>query len=417
MTDAPLVSVVIPVLNNWALTRECLVSLRAQAGGLPFEVLLVDNGSTDATAAEAGPLGEALFGQGFTHLRQEANLGFAGATNLGARRARGRHLYLLNNDTVAVTDPFAGPLALLRDEPGIGAAGPLLLYPGGERVQHLGIAVAHGIKCVHLYHLFPAAHPVVRRRRRLQAATMAAFCVERALYERLGGLHEGYANGMEDVDFCARMGREGLCCAVATGSVVLHLAGQSEGRFARDLENSRLLASRCTDLLVPDMATLALADGYLLRLTPWLDPYLVPLPEREAELDAAWDARPDPAALPALLDAEPCWRRGWGLLAAHLRSQGDAAGEVGARVRQSAFLPTPETFAAVRDAAARANDASRLALLDAQEARLRAVLARPAGLRAQARAAFERAQARGDGPLAEPLAHWLIEHSSQGVTA
>lgn len=410
MAPTPLVSVVIPVLNNWELTRECLSSLRAHGGGTDHEVLLVDNGSTDATVLEAEPFGRSLFGERFRLLRREENLGFARAINLGASRARGRYLYLLNNDTVVAGDPFAAPLALLKETPGLGAAGPLLLYPGGQRLQHLGIAVPHGIKSVHLYHLFPASHPVVTRPRRLRAITMAAFCVEHALFDQLGGLHEGYVNGMEDVDFCARMGREGLFCAVAPGAVVHHLAGQSAGRFARDLENSRLLASRCQDLIRPDMAALALADGYLLRLTPWLDPYLVPLPEREAELDAAFAARPDPASLPGLLEDEPCWKRGWDLLAGHFQVSGDAAGEARVRARQSAFVPTREVWAALADAARRAGDEGRLALLADQDARLRAVMARPAALRAQARAALARAEQDGDGQLAAILGGWLDEN-------
>ncbi len=417
MADAPLVSVVIPVCNNWELTRACLSSLRAKAGAVPLEVLLVDNGSGDATASEAGPLGRALFGGGFRLLRREENLGFARATNLGAREASGRYLYLLNNDTAAATDPFSAPIALLQSDPGLGAAGPLLLYPGGERIQHLGIAVAHGVKCAHLYHLFPATHPVITRPRRLQAITMAAFCVERALYERLGGLCEEYVNGMEDVDFCARMGRSGLACAVTPGAVVFHLAGQSAGRFARDAANSRLLAARCADLLRPDMDALARADGYLLRLTPWLDPYLVPEPGREQELNAAWEARPDVEVLPGLLDLEPCWRRGWEAWAGHLAAAGDFAGETRVRARQSAFLPTPETFAALAVAASRAGDRERLAKLAEQEERLRAALSRPAALRAQAKASLSRAESLGNEALAGLLRDWLNEHAAAGAHA
>lgn len=407
---SPLVSVVIPALNNWALTRGCLVSLRERGGKTPFEVLLVDNHSTDATAAEAAPLGKALFGDNFRLLRQEANLGFSRAVNLGASQAKGRYLYLLNNDTVIVSDPFAAPLRLLQTDASLGAAGPLLLYPGAKRVQHLGIAAAHGVKCVHLYHLFPASHPVAAKTRRFQAITMAAFCLPRDLFLRLDGLFEGYQNGLEDVDFCARMGGLGLSCAVAPEAAAHHVAGQSQGRFERDAENSRLLAVRCGNLLAPDLHAHALADGYRMRLTPWLDPYLVPIPERERELEAAWDARPDPAALPDLLDAEPCWRRGWELLTEHFQTMGDAAGEAAARARQSAFLPTRETFAALGKAAARAGDAARLAQLKEQESRLRAAMARPAALRARAKAALARAETAGDALLAQILSGWLTEH-------
>ena len=410
MTSAPVVSVVIPVFNNWEMTRDCLESLARHAGIVPFEVILADNGSTDATATDAASLGRSLFGGSFHLLRQERNLGFAGAINAGAAHASGDFLYLLNNDTLLPDEPFSPLLDALGEDPSLGAAGPLLLYPGGERVQHLGIAVSHGVKSVHLYHLFPAVHRVVARKRRLQAITMAAFCVPRALFDKLGGLHEGFVNGMEDIDFCVRMGREGLGCSVVPQTTVLHLTSQTAGRFDHDGPNSRLLASRCGQSLAPDLNLLAGEDGFELHFTPWLDPYLVPGPDLAKELDAALadDFSVDRAA--ELVEREPCWERGWNQLAGHCRETGDVSGELAALVRKSAFIPTPETFAAMRDAASRAGDHARLAALDGQDERIRAVVSRPASLRSQARGSIRRAEDTNNPGLAAILSDWLDEN-------
>ncbi len=345
-------------------------------------------------------------------LRQEHNLGFAKAINAGAAQASGDYLYLLNNDTIVVSDPFAPLLETLWTDASIGAVGPLLLYPGGDRVQHLGIAISHGIKSVHLYHLFPASHPVVARKRRLQAITMAAFCVERGLFLRLGGLFEGYVNGMEDIDFCLRMGREGLGCAVVPETVVHHLTSQSAGRFDHDGPNSRLLASRCGELLTPDLNMLAGEDGYCLRFTSWLDPYLGLGRERAAEIESVWLAEPDRDRLAGLLLQEPCWERGWDRLIRHCRENGDTAGVLSLLVQKSAFFPTPETFAAMKQAAVLAGDASRLAALADQDDRIGAVMARPLSLRAQARGAMSRAGAVGNDGLAAILTDWLAENFS-----
>ena len=61
MPDAPRVSVIIPAWNLWELTAACLRSLAAHSQGENLEVVVVDNGSTDATATELEPLGRALF--------------------------------------------------------------------------------------------------------------------------------------------------------------------------------------------------------------------------------------------------------------------------------------------------------------------------------------------------------------------
>ena len=93
------VSVIIPVFNNWELTRQCLSSL-AENSPADLEVIVVDNGSTDETATGLEPLGQTLFEKHFRRIRFEENRNFAPACNAGAQAAHSEFLFFLNNDTI-----------------------------------------------------------------------------------------------------------------------------------------------------------------------------------------------------------------------------------------------------------------------------------------------------------------------------
>ncbi|WP_338666564.1 glycosyltransferase [Pseudodesulfovibrio methanolicus] len=146
-------NVIIPVLNKFFLTRDCLRSLRRHAPEQDMEVLVEDNGSADATAAGLDPLGAELFGDRFRAIHLAENRNFAPACNLGAREAGGRHRFFLNNDTVLPPGWYPPLLEALRG--GCGAAGPLLMYPARgplplDRVRHLRVACQPKLHFCHL---------------------------------------------------------------------------------------------------------------------------------------------------------------------------------------------------------------------------------------------------------------------------
>jgi GT2 family glycosyltransferase len=92
-------------------------------------------------------------------VRNERNRNFGPACNQGAAAGQAEFVLFLNNDTLLTpgwTDPL---LAAFREDPTLGAAGPLLVYPNSRRVQHPGIAFAPPLACEHLYEQFPASHP------------------------------------------------------------------------------------------------------------------------------------------------------------------------------------------------------------------------------------------------------------------
>lgn len=346
--DAPELSVIIPVFNKWELTRDCLESLRQHTEGCDFEVLVADNGSSDATAQECPNLGAALFPGRFRHLRFETNLNFGPACNAGAKAASGALLLFLNNDTLLWPGWLPPLLAALRSDGGVGAVGPLLVYPErlglGPRVQHLGIVVEPQLYPRHLHEYFPVDHPLVRKRRSVQALTAAALLLRRSLFFECGGFCEDYRNGGEDVELGVQIARRGYSQFCVPESRVTHLVGQTPGRTDNERHNAQVLKARCRADLVPDLAYHAQKDGYELRLTECLRPYLA-LPARRAEvLNRRAQAGLDPQLCRELLAREPLWLEGYGLLARHCEAAGDLTGACAQRFLESRFAPTEAAF-------------------------------------------------------------------------
>lgn len=268
MDTAPLFSVIIPVFNKWELTSDCLRSLKEHTRH-PFELIVADNASGDATVSELEPLGRELFGENFQRLRFESNRNFGPACNAAARAARAPLLFFLNNDTL-LTSGWAEPLLGALDEnPCLGGVGPLLLY-GNDTVQHLGVTFApRGVS--HLYSRFPSTHPAVKRRRRFQAITAAALMMPRDLFLEFDGFHEGFRNGFEDVDLCLRIHQTGRHFTCIPESLVYHLESQTVGRKDSEDDNARLLGERWGGKYRVDLHQFCSSDGFVPFVTDFLE--------------------------------------------------------------------------------------------------------------------------------------------------
>jgi GT2 family glycosyltransferase len=305
-----LLSIIVPVFNHWNLTRQCLESLQKTTPGDDFEVIVVDNGSTDESPREVPQLGHSLFGNSFKHLRSETNLNFGPGCNLGARNSTGKLIFFLNNDTI-LTPNWLPPLVKEQEQnPRLGAVGPLLLYPEIDRVQHLGVTFTPTMKFTHLYHYFPKDHPVVKKRRDLQAITGAALLTPSSVFQRIGGFHEKYRNGFEDLDYCARLKELGLKTSCVPESIVYHLTSQTLGRFDAENANACLFSSRCQEVFISDLHAVSADDEYVVKLTGWLQPYVVlenqiassrGLNNKSSDLEELWN----------MVLSEPAWECGY----------------------------------------------------------------------------------------------------------
>jgi GT2 family glycosyltransferase len=247
-------SVIVPVHNRAPLTKRCLDAVLADLPGT-CEVVVVDDGSTDATAALLDGYGCAI-----QRRAREDNGGFARACNEGAAAARGRSLVFLNNDT----EPRTGWLRALRryaeEHSAAAVVGAKLLYPTGA-VQHAGVVIGQDGYPHNLYAGLPADNPAVSHPRRLQAVTAACMLVNRAAFERADGFDTGFLNSLEDVDLCLRIGETGGEVHYCPEAVVVHLESASRGRQDRFERSVALYRERWRDRVRRDDLEVYAADG------------------------------------------------------------------------------------------------------------------------------------------------------------
>lgn len=322
MSERPELSIIIPVFNKWQLTLDCLVSLKEYTPGDHYEVIVVDNASKDATITQLEPLGKALFGKRFSAIRNRENMNFGPACNQGAKAAKAPLLFFLNNDTLMTKDWLPPLLAGLRENQDIGAAGPLLLYMN-DTVQHLGVTFFL-TSVHHLYQNYPRNHPVVHKKRDLQAITGAALLIYKDLFNDCGAFYEEYKNGFEDVDLCMQIISRGKKIRCISESVIYHLESQTPGRSVHEKNNARILSERWGDKLRYDAHIHALRD----KLKPAIDDALNAcflMDDKESE-ELLREAQHQPFRwIHDKLAENPGWIQGAAMLKDMAESYGDMA--------------------------------------------------------------------------------------------
>lgn len=241
------VSIIIPVFNRVEYTAACLESLAAHAPkSLSFELVVVDNASSDETPALLSRLAGDVVIE-----RNEENLGFAKACNQGARRASGRILVFLNNDT-EVHPGWLEPLVEELDaHPNTAAVGSRLLYPDG-RIQHAGVAIGRDQIPFHVHSQMDADDPRVTERRAFEIVTAACVAIRRADFLAIGLFDEGFINGHEDIDLCLRFRAAGRDVIYRPDSVVTHHESVSEGRLDKRPHNVARTFAKWRERLVQD---------------------------------------------------------------------------------------------------------------------------------------------------------------------
>ncbi|HXA42100.1 MAG TPA: glycosyltransferase family 2 protein [Candidatus Solibacter sp.] len=222
----PRVSIVVVTHDNLVFTRLCLESLLASTGAPTFEVVVVDNGSTDGTVDYLGRLASA--DARVEVISSKANLGFAAGTNLGFKAARGERLVALNNDTIVAAGWLAGLVRHLEDRT-VGMVGPVTNQAPDESRVMVDYTTYGGFLEA------AAARASVDRARDVAGLTLFCVALRRDVLDRVGLLDERFQVGMfEDDDYCLRLEAAGLRLRVAEDVLVHHFGEASLGKLAAD---------------------------------------------------------------------------------------------------------------------------------------------------------------------------------------
>jgi GT2 family glycosyltransferase len=216
-------SIVVLAYNGCdALTRPCIESLLEHTQPGSYELILVDNASSDTTADYFKQLASQY---SFVRLCLNAkNKGYAGGNNDGIRSAAGRYIVLLNNDTLVGPGWLEPMLHRLETTHEVGLLGPVTNSAGNEQCVDLAGLNEQNFVEVASQHTFAQGGCW------FETEKLGFFCVvgRREVFEQVGLLDEGFGLGMfEDDDYCVRVRKAGYKLAVVEDAFVFHKGSMS----------------------------------------------------------------------------------------------------------------------------------------------------------------------------------------------
>jgi GT2 family glycosyltransferase len=218
-TTSPKISIVIPTKDAPDLLSRCLKSLFENTSYSNFEVILIDNDTSDRDAIEL----MRVYPVRRVYLPNPFN--FSRANNLGAETATGEYLVFLNNDTEVVGRQWINQLLYYAEQPDVGAAGALLLHDNGA-VQHAGVVLGMRGTADHAMRGFRAKSDgyagSLSCAREVSAVTAACMMMRKSLFEGVGRFNEHFFTIYQDVDLCLRLRQRGLRIIWTPEALLLH---------------------------------------------------------------------------------------------------------------------------------------------------------------------------------------------------
>jgi GT2 family glycosyltransferase len=226
-------SIIIPTFNTANLTLECLQDLHASSARSAYEIIVVDNASTDGTVQDIT--------RQFPHVQiiaNKQNLGFSKACNAGARVAKGRYLCFLNSDTRNVIAGIEMLREWLDKHPQTGIVGPELRSPDNQLIQMSWVwnPILTGELFQQYLAPYSLRHSAFRRKcvawlqrksRHVSIICGACLMIRRATFDRLAGFDEDFELYFEDSDLCYRCHQAGWEIDFVAQAKIVHHLGQS----------------------------------------------------------------------------------------------------------------------------------------------------------------------------------------------
>ena len=278
--NAPVLSIIIISYNTRDFLRDCLASLYRHIQGITYEIIVVDNASSDDSPEMVAKKFPSV-----KLIRSGRNRGFGAANNLGVQSSRGRYLMLFNSDAVLLEDTATALIRFLESHPAAGVAGPAVVSPDGSPQPRIFGALP-GLRTIlneslQLNRIFPGSglsaglHHVGPAARVTEAGWISGVCMmlPRDAYLEVGGFDPGYFLYAEDMDLCRRLKAKGRLVFHLNRWPVRHYGGASSPDSADRLRNSLLQQENFLKLLRGSMppvkyhfAKALLGLGLILRL-------------------------------------------------------------------------------------------------------------------------------------------------------
>lgn len=274
MTSRPDISIIVVSYNTREMTLACLRSIGAQTRDTPYELIVVDNdssdGSADAIAAEFPEL---------KLIRLEQNIGFARANNLAAGHARGERLLLLNPDTVVIDRAIDRLVAFADSKPGAGIWGGRTLFGDGSLnpTSCWGRMTVWNLFCraTGLTALFSGSELFNSETygdwqrdsvREVDIVTGCLLLIAKRLWDELDGFRPHYFMYGEEADLCLRARARGASPVLTPEATIVHYGSASDsGNKAVSVAAARMTLIR--EHWTPSRRRLGVALSWVSALT------------------------------------------------------------------------------------------------------------------------------------------------------
>jgi GT2 family glycosyltransferase len=240
------ISIIIPTRDAPEVLGRCLKSIFEKTSYPNFEVILMDNETTDQSALalmKEYPVRQIPFPNPFN---------FSRANNLGSAAATGELLLFLNNDTEIIAEDWLQHLAYYAQQANVGAAGAVLAYED-RTVQHAGVALGMRGTADHTMRRFPIGADgyagSLACAREVSVVTGACLMVRQSIFEEIGGFNEHYFTAYQDVDICLRLRRRGLRIICTPRALLHHHEFISRTSYYYDIIDRMLLLDQWEDVI------------------------------------------------------------------------------------------------------------------------------------------------------------------------
>ena len=249
LTSHPLVSILIPNKDHVDDLSRCLESLYQFAGYSRFEVIVIENNSTDPATFAYYEEAKKKFSC-LQVVRYEGPFNFSAINNFGRKFAKGEQLLLLNNDVELLSPDFLVEMLMYSQRPDVGCVGAKLYYPD-DTIQHAGVFLGINSTAGHSHKGHPRESSGDMYRlavpQNMMAVTGACLMVKTELFDRVGGLdEEAFAVAYNDVDLGLKLWKMGYLNVFTPFAEAYHHESKSRGsdeegpnavRYAREKAN------------------------------------------------------------------------------------------------------------------------------------------------------------------------------------
>ncbi len=221
--ENPLVSIVIPVYNQFICTYRCLQSIKKHTDGFGYEIIIIDDHSTD----KSPNISEYV--KGIRYVKNDTNLGFLKSCNTAVTMAQGAYICMLNNDTEVSNDWLFNMVETIEKHDKAGLVGSKLLFPDG-RLQEAGGIIWNDASGWNFGKFDDPDKPAYNYLKEVDYVSGACMLIRADLWEKLNGFDEQFSPAYyEDTDLAFRIRESGFKVVYQPQASIIHYEGRSHG--------------------------------------------------------------------------------------------------------------------------------------------------------------------------------------------